>query len=304
MKQTALLALAICSGCAGGQAIAPSTAQFNGIVSEPAAGVKSKYFDYIINDYGSYASIFDYPLGDNQIGTVKDVGGQGCTNVLYGYGKKILWIVASSHQIAEYEAPSKLLKTLSVIRGNKPSSCAMNANGDLAVGLLRGPRAGDVVIFKNAAGTGTYIKTPLVEEIFDGYDDKGNLFFDGLTSAQRFQLDEIPKGSATPQTIVTSNLPEFPGSVQWDGTYLAVTDLGANKMYRYAIDGTRATLKDTVTLGHAIECTQTWIATGIVFCADAGNNGGEVYDYPAGGAPIAVLKGKFDEPLGTVAVEK
>jgi hypothetical protein len=37
---------------------------------------------------------------------------------------------------------------------------------------------------------------------------------------------------------------------------------------------------------------------------DSGNDRGEVFKYPAGGNPVAVLQGNFDEPLGTAAVEK
>src|SRR5580658_10926769 len=54
----------------------------------PEAKTKSKSFEYVFGDYGSYGSIFDYPKSTKQIGTIKGLGGQGCTNVLYGYGKK------------------------------------------------------------------------------------------------------------------------------------------------------------------------------------------------------------------------
>src|ERR1700678_285235 len=303
IKYAVAVAIAACSACAGASC-APSSVASGGPVTDPAAAAQSKYFDYIDNDYGTYASIFNYPTGDKQIGTIKNVGGQACTNVLYGYGKKIIWIVAGPKQISEYQVPSNLLKTLSVSTGNSPSSCAMNASGDLAVGLLEGPLKGSIVIFKGAKGSGTYIKTPLLQEIFDGYDDKGNLFFDGLASKGPFQLDEIPKGSTTVQTIVTSNTIAFPGSVQWDGTYLTVEDQRASKIYRYSINATKATLKGTITLKGAGNCTQTWIATGIVFCADSGNDDGEVFKYPQGGSPVAILSGNFDTPLGTVAAEK
>jgi hypothetical protein len=75
-------------------------------------------------------------------------------------------------------------------------------------------------------------------------------------------------------------------------------------MYRYTVSGTKATLKDTVLLSGSGECTQTWIATGVVFCADAGNNAGEIFKYPAGGSAIATFRGQFDLPLGTVAVKQ
>jgi hypothetical protein len=75
-------------------------------------------------------------------------------------------------------------------------------------------------------------------------------------------------------------------------------------MYQYTVSGTTATLKGTVLLSGASDCAQTWIATGVVYCGDAGNGDGEVFKYPAGGSAIAVLTGNFDEPLGVVAAKK
>jgi hypothetical protein len=333
----ALAALAICSACAGavplslskGQGdmtVAPSNAALNGayigrtfsvngrLVTAahpnlsalpryativPDRHAKSKTFEYIINDYGTYASIFDYPKSDKQIGSITNVGGQGCTNVLYGYGKKTFWIVAGADQITEYKVPQKAIKTLSVPSG-QPSSCAMDTSGDLAVGNLAN---GEVVIFTDATGSGTVMTTPLSEEYFDGYDNQGNLFADGF-GGSGFELIELPKGSSKFQTITTSNTVEFPGSVQWDGTYLTVTDQEADAMYQYTVSGTTATLKGTVSLSGSVDCAQTWIATGVVFCADAGDYGAEVFKYPAGGSPIAVFTGNFDLPLGAVAAKK
>jgi hypothetical protein len=97
---------------------------------------------------------------------------------------------------------------------------------------------------------------------------------------------------------------EFPGSVQWDGTYVTVFDQVANKMYQYTISGTKAMLKGTVSFTGSSDCAQTWIVKGLVYCGDAGNNQGEVFKYPAGGSPMAVLTGNFAEPLGVTAAKK
>ncbi len=325
----AVAALALCTAC-GGSAVAPSsaaptveyvgrTASINGrlvTAAHPNGSVlpsfetilpdkhkKSTKYEYIINFYGTYAGIFDYPKSVKQIGTINNVGGQGCTNVLFGYGKKTFWIVAGTAQISEYSVPQKLLKNLSVTANAMPSSCAMNTNGDLAVGILDGSSSGDIVIFKNATGSGTYIGTPLAREYFDGYDNQGNLFFDGFTNSSNFQLDEIPNGTNKVQAITTSNTIDFPGSVQWDGKYLTVFDQVANNLYQYTVSGTKATLKGTVSFSGSSDCAQTWIATGVVYCGDAGTDGGEVFKYPAGGSPAAVFTGSFDTPLGTVAAE-
>ncbi len=328
---SAVAAAAMWSACAGGSAGGPSSAPLDGqyvgqtasvngrlvTAARPHVGAPLRYteivsdrrrsshkFEYVINFYGTYASIFNYPKSTKQIGTINDVGGQGCTNVLYGYGKKTFWIVAAFNQITEYEVPQTPVKTLSISDGSMPSSCAMDKSGNLAVGILDGPSTGDVVIFNNASGSGTFVKTPLAREYFDGYDNQGNLFFDGFVGSYTFQLEELPKGSNTVKTIATSNRVQFPGSVQWDGTYLTVFDQGTNSLYRYQVSGTNATLKGTVSLVGAGDCAQTWIATGVVYCGDASNDNGSVYKYPAGGSPLAVFTGNFDEPLGTVAAEK
>ena len=330
----AVVALAICSACAGGSAVAPSNAALNGDIGRTAsvngrlvtaarpnlsrlpyyvtnvpdrtAKSEAKYrgtFEYIINFYGSYATVFHYPTRTQQTGTINNVGGQGCTNVLHGYGNRTFWIVAAYNDITEFVVPHKPIKTLTVSDGSMPSSCAMDKNGDLAVGILDGPSTGDVLIYKSASGSGTFVKTPLAREYFDGYDPNGNLFFDGFTSGSAFALVELPAGSSQTHVITTSNTVQFPGSVQWDGKYLTVFDQLANKMYQYSIHGTTAILKGTVSFSGSSDCAQTWIAKGVVYCGDAGNDNGEVFAYPAGGSPIAVFTGNFDFPLGTVAAQ-
>jgi hypothetical protein len=327
----AAAALAICSACGGTSAVAPSTPAFNVtyvgrtllVNGRPVTAArlsplpryatflpdrhkKAKTYEYVINYYGTYASIFDYPKSVQQVGTINNAGGQGCTNVLYGYGKKIIWNVAGPDQITEYQVPQKSLKTLSVAF-SFPSSCAMDTSGDLAVGILNasGSGGGDVVIFKNATGSGTAYTTPLDEEFFDGYDNQGNLFADGFTGDRYgFELVELPKGSSKFETIKTSNNVKFPGSVQWDGTYLTVFDQDTAEIYQYTVSGTNATLKGTVSLSGTSDCAQTWIVPGLVYCGDAGYGDGSVFKYPAGGSPIATFTGNFDTPLGVVAAKK
>jgi hypothetical protein len=118
------------------------------------------------------------------IATIDNVGGQGCTKKLYGYGEKTFWIVAGSDQITEYRVPQKPLKTLSVPAG--------------------------IVIFKKATGTGTWIPTPLAQEYFDGYDAKGNLFFDDFTKASQFGLFEIARGLKRSKRSRPATLWSFP----------------------------------------------------------------------------------------------
>ena len=328
----ALVALAMCSACAGGSTVAPSSAAFNSsyagrtlvVNGRPVTAARlnpmpryassvpdhhaKKKFEYVFSYYETYASIFDYPKSTAQIDEIDGDGGQGCTNVLYGYGKKIMWNVGGPTQITEYKVPKTPIKTLTTSYVF-PSSCAMNASGDLAVGILYGTSSGrsggQVVIYKNGSGSGTVYTTPLDEEFFDGYDNQGNLFADGFTGDRYgFALVELPKGGSKFQTITTSNSVQFPGSVQWDGTYLTVFDQDTAEFYQYTVSGTKATLKNTIQLSGSSDCAQTWIVKSLVYCGDAGNDNGEVFKYPAGGSPIAVFTGNFDLPLGVVAAQK
>jgi hypothetical protein len=97
---------------------------------------------------------------------------------------------------------------------------------------------------------------------------------------------------------------KFPGSVQWDGTYITVFDQNTEKIYQYTVSGTTATLKGTVSFSGTNDCAQTWIVPGLVYCGDAGNGEGYALKYPAGGSPVATFTGNFDFPLGVVAAKK
>ena len=122
--------------------------------------------------------------------------------------------------------------------------------------------SGGVTIFHKARGKGKVISGP-GEAYFGGYDSQSDLFVDGFSSNHGFALVELKKGSSAFVTVATSNTVEFPGSVQWDGTYLTVTDQSAGAIYRYTVSGTSATLKDTVLLSGASDCAASWIARGL-----------------------------------------
>ncbi|HEV3092055.1 MAG TPA: hypothetical protein VGX91_11515 [Candidatus Cybelea sp.] len=297
------VAALLLAGCGGSQPIAAPVATSSATLAgyptiAPDKHAKAKIFEYVAN--ATDIGIFDYPKSDRQIGSFDAAGGQECTNVLYGSGKEIFWVVAGEAQITEYQLPKKAIETLSDSVG-PPSSCAMDNTGDLAVGILTN---GDIDIFRHAKGSGTVMSSTLAKEYFDGYDNKGNLFADGFSNGSGFELVELPKGSGTFETITTSNTVQFPGSVQWDGKYLTVADQSASALYRYTVKGTTATLMGTISLTGAGDCAQTWIAKSILYCADAGNAATEVFNYPAGGSPIAILAGNSNAPLGVVAVEK
>jgi hypothetical protein len=244
---------------------------------------------YFSNFGNGSLSEFDYPKSESQIGQITGVSeAQGeCTK-----GARTFWVVASgAADVEEFKAGGKTpIATRSVTAG-VPVGCAIDpTTGDLAVTIISN---GDVVIFKPGSSAGSALPSGLVEALFDGYDAKGNLFVDGFSSSGAFQLVELPKGSSTFENI-SGVSPD--GNVQWDGKYLTIGCGG--QICRYRVVGTKAILKGTV----AVSCSAYWIARPYVYCADAGNNEGEVFKYPAGGSPIATLGGSFDEPLDVVSL--
>lgn len=245
---------------------------------------------YFSNVYGGGLLEYNYPKSESPIGSISYAGGGLCTK-----GARTFWASASGG-LAEFKvggkAPIKVLKTSAYTSG-----CAIDpATGDLAALNF----FGGVTIYHKARGKGKVISGS-GEEYFDGYDNQSNLFVDGFNSSHGVALVELKKGTSTFETITTSNTIEFPGSVQWDGTYLTVLDQVANAIYQYTIDGTNATLKGTVVLSGSSDCAASWIATPYVYCADAGDGDGEVFKYPAGGPLVATLSG-MDFPLGVVAL--
>jgi hypothetical protein len=305
----------------GGSSLAPSGASVGmpGIAhilvrSQPAKLKGTGPYQYISNfDYGSAAgtlSAFDYPKYDAQIGSVSLPFAWGfCTNVLFGTGKKTFWVTVSSSSagaIDEFRVGgTSPIKTLSFPSGDRPVDCAINpTTGDL---VATSRFNGAVVIYKKASGKGTVSQTPLSEAWFAGFDNKGNLYVDGL-GATAFTFVELPKGSKSWETLSLSAsgcgascYVGFPGEVQFDGKYITLNNVESQNILGYTCSGTTCTHKRTVSLSGSSYCG-TWIANGYVICADdAGAETTIIYKYPAGGI-IATLKGSFAEPEGAVQV--
>lgn len=281
-------AAALFAGCSGSQPPLNPPAGQPALVQGLARGTGE--VQYFSNGYVNTLLEFDYPKSESPIGSINFSGGGFCTK-----GARTFWTTAFD-EVAEFKvggaAPIRVLKNAYT------SGCATDpATGDLAA-LNVYP--GGVTIFHEARGRGKVISES-GEAWFGGYDNKSNLFVDGFSKNNAFGLVELRKGSSRFETVTTSNTVEFPGSVQWDGKYLTVLDQAADAIYRYAVRGTNATLKSTVSLSGAADCAATWIAPPYVYCADAGNNNGEVFKYPAGGSSIATLSG-LDNPYGVVSL--
>jgi hypothetical protein len=300
---TSAAMLAACSN-SGGSALTPSGAS----VGMPdithvgrAVMVRKGIGPYQYISAGNSILEYDYPKGDAPIGSISFAGGAECTNVLFGSGKKTFWVVLSN-ELAEFKVGGKRpIKTLTTTAGDFLAGCAIDpATGTLVATMLNN---GQVVTWAKASGTGTASQTPLTEAFFAGFDNKSNLYVDGFNSGGSFGFVELPKGSKSWKTLSGASI-QFPGAVQFDGKYVTVGDQLTHDIFGYTCRGTACTLKQTVSLTGASDCSQTWIAKGYVICPDAGNNNVAIYKYPAGGSAIATLTGSFSSPLGVVQVVK
>lgn len=149
-----------------------------------------------------------------------------------------------------------------------------------------------VAIFKNARGKATKYTDPSFEKyFFCGYDEKGNLFVDGLShpSLGDVVFADLPKSGSKLKTIALDRHIGWPGGVQWDGKYLAVGDQSTPTIYRFSIVGGRGTNVGSVHLGsNANDIQQFFIQGHTVIAPNAcvpGKCGANVlfFEYPAGG---------------------
>ncbi len=85
---------------------------------------------------------------------------------------------------------------------------------------------GSVAIYPKAQNNPTYYTDPNISVmLFCGYDNKGNLFVDGLTPAYENFFAELPKGKSKFTFIdVKGGASQFgfPGTIRWDGTHVVV----------------------------------------------------------------------------------
>ena len=211
-------------------------------------------------------------------------------------------------RIFEYaHAGTKRIKNIDVPTG--AVGCSIDpTSGDLAVAGSTSPSNGGVAIFKKAQGKPKYYADPgFYEYYFCGYDDKGNLFVDGQSSAGsgHVVLAELPKRGNALQTISMNQTIEWPGEVQWDGKHLAIQDQTVPVIYQFEVNGSQAMKVGATNLDGAGELHQTWIQDRTVILPNICGTSCDYsdvlfYKYPAGGKANKEVKKHVRGPLGVV----
>jgi hypothetical protein len=190
--------------------------------------------------------------------------------------------------------PIKLLDD----RGFGPTDCSVDpATGNLAV---TNPK--NVAIFSGAKGRPVYVRDlSIANYYFCAYDDKGDLFVDGLHYRTRtVALAELPKGKTAFMDIALNESLSYAGGVKWDGRYLAMAG-GTAAIYRFKISGRGGTKVGVTEIGRSsgvyafcIESRAVYVP-GLFHNRDQAN--ARAYAYPAGGKAFKSFVG-FSIPLG------
>jgi SMP-30/Gluconolactonase/LRE-like region len=282
--------------------------------------------------------ITDYGAGDVNILTMPDLALKGTlTGFSYPEGacsdaSGDIWIAnTGASQMLLYSRTGTLIKTLAVPY-EYPAGCAINKrNNDLAVINIEDTsgNAGNVMVFKNATGApATYTAPNFYLYFFAGYDDNGNLFFDGQdVSRLTSYLAELPNGSGNPQLLTISGATwHVAGFVQWyhQGGYLALGDQECNGypsacIFFLSISGSTANVTGGTTLTTYQGNPVCDLAEGVIAANGERYLAGADYEscgytpitanrwaYPAGAAPTNYNDSvaNFVEPLGAAVSTK
>jgi hypothetical protein len=141
----------------------------------------------------------------------------------------------------------------------------------------------------------SYTDSSLRAASFCGYDDRGNLFIDGLNRAGQFLFAELPRGGTSFSTIALNAKIKRPGEIEWDGSDVAVGDAGATPpvIDRFSISGSSGAKVGSTTLGGAKGVAQFWIASAHVIGPDFEKDDVGFWSYPAGGSPTKTIAGVY-----------
>jgi hypothetical protein len=154
---------------------------------------------------------------------------------------------------------------------------------------------GYVYVYASPSSTPTVYSVPSMAYTgFIGYDDQGNLFVDGKTTSASPVFAELVKGTGGFINLTLDQSLTNMGSVQWDGSYITVTN-GAS-INELEIAGSSAHVVSRIALDGAWARHPTsWIQDGTVLMAHQSNghtHSGRAlgyWSYPNGGAAFKVL---------------
>jgi NHL repeat len=297
-----MLISAVLSGCGGSPAVPASYSPDLRLQVIPQA--KNPNLVYVSDSEAATVSVYSWP--GKLLGTL--TGFTRPAGLCSDPNGNVFVTDYEASDIVEYAHNGAFpIRTLKDPR-ERPIGCAVDpVTGNLAVTNQHGVSSGrgSISIYTKAKGRPKiYSDVSAASMDFCGYDDRGNLFADGLDAGSAFILVELQKGGTTLSTIKVNAQIGYPGAVQWDGKYLTIADLTADAIYRVVVSGFKAKVQGKTVLNGATGLAQSWIVGSKVIAVNFGGSPANVliWNYPAGGAPTKSV-GTFMQPFGvTVSV--
>jgi hypothetical protein len=200
---------------------------------------------------------------------------------------------------------------------NVPEHCSADPiTGSLAVSNEEGSAGNDVAIFHAAKGRPTYYTASGFKTYAAlAYDGGGNLFITGQSNAGTKMFAELPKGSSKFTSITMKNVPSITG-LQWDGKYLAflVSKPTSATVDRVEISGSTGIVVGITRFKGLVGKSPGgpskgafWIGGGYAVLPPGDTPARnpqmlDIWDYPAGGDPVATTSVKHHISALTVSV--
>jgi hypothetical protein len=177
--------------------------------------------------------------------------------------------------------------------------------GDLATVSRVAPK---VIVWPERGNRPKVYGDPLATALdYCGYDDRGNLFIDGVED-DSFRLLELPKGGDRLQRLTLDKNVSSPGEIQWDGRYITIQEAAPPAyIYQVKLSGTTASVVHTIRFSNQKAAQQSWIAgrTALIPHSTANRFYGNAvgfFRYPAGGRAIETLTGRPYKYITAVTV--
>jgi hypothetical protein len=291
----------VLSGC-GGNSVQPATEASSTMPVAPPPGHSIGGGSLIYaSDYGTNAlDFYSYRTGKPEGQITSGVSGpQGLCSDANG---NVFLTNTNDTNVLEFKhGGTSSIKTLST-SGEYPSACAVSSKRTLAVAAICNSEScgeGALMLFANEMGSPTTVSCPNIYRYYsDAYDNKDNLFVTGEDASFNFAFCEVPRGSSSGIAITFGTSPAFPGGVAWDGRYIALLDQTNDTIGRYAISGSKATLKGTVTLSGTEGDLANFVMANKKTLLAASSTGYAFWHYPKGGNPYKTQAETLVEPIG------
>lgn len=292
------IAVALLTGCG----FAQSSRALPNVPSLSAADVKGRNLLYASTSGDEPLYVYAYPKG-KLVGTLSGpIGPRGlCVDQSGDIFAPFVYIPGGVDEFAHAGGSPIAYLGFPVDWEN---ACSVSpTTGALAV--VTGPEGLQpvAVIYRNRGAQGwglerSYTLSFMNTLAYCGYDNKGNLFVDGLSASNTFVLAELAKGAKQFVTVPVSQPMAGAGQVQWDGKHLAIGDMSGSPytIYQFAINSSGATKVGSTQLNGSANVQQFWIRGGTIVAPDPSRSceGSEkgcigLYHYPAGGNAFTTI---------------